>query len=588
MSLATLDEFCEDGEIPQSESLYEPDLAVQYSSGKRKLNQERKRITESAELSLEEKRGLYAFDRALRDQNNREDNRQAVTRSLYLCHGRLLQRDSGLFLKVIIKGEEGKDTLDELLEWVQSQNYSGNYIHKLLISVKTYGELCGSDEIAHRFEAIKPGEFREDNQAPLPGNIITWEEALEVADTRSHPRDRAWILTGWGTGARPESELLELQYKHLEWVGDHYIVTVPWNGKTGRRDIRLYAGAPTLKKWVEEEHPVHDDPDATLSPDTYIWTEEDKNDRVGYPTLYRVFTEAGEAADLGKDYNPRHYRRSRASFLAGKPTVSEQELRKFFGWCRRSPSPENYICAFREDIDRNIAAADGASDAAFDEQTDVSPVECNHCNQLTERHQESCVWCHGDVDEDLHGESYELNDPATEGKSGFDIIRDEGIMPRHIDALQKLRPLIKQQGDGLWDNLSMLRAAVESEVNEENIITGPGSYCARLSAAIATAAGSAAEAWGRAKAKATAIHPEMTAPSQMSTRRKAWFYTSMAGSLVVMFVLLYLDGALQNLASGDPVEWLGLALAVAFWKVLMDREFPSIEEARAAAQEQDG
>lgn len=587
MSLATLDEFCENGEIPQSESLYEPDLAVQYSSGERKLNKERERITESAELSLEEKRGLYAFDRALRDEDNREGNREPVTRSLYVCHGRLLQRDSGLFLKVILEGEDGKEALDDLLEWVQNQNYSGNYIHKLLISIKTYGELCGSDEIAHRFDAIKPGKFREDNEAPLPGNIITWEEALEVADTRSHPRDRAWILTGWGSGARPESELLELQYKHLEWAGDHYIVTVPWNGKTGRRDIRLYAGAPTLKKWVEEKHPVHDDPDATLNPDTYIWTKEDKNDRVGYATMYRVFTEAGEAADLGKDYNPRHYRRSRASFLAGKPTVSEQELREFFGWCRNSPSPKNYICAFREDIDRNIAAADGASDAAFDEQTDVSPVECNHCGQLTERHQDSCVWCHGDVDEDLHGESYELNDPATEGKSGFDIIRDEEIMPRHIDALRKLRPLIKQQGDALWDNLSMLRGAIEEELDEENIVTGPGNYFAQLSAAAATAAGSAFEAWGRTKTEAAAIHPRMTAPREMSTRRKAWFYTTAAGGLVMMFALLHLDGSLQELASGDLAEWLGLIFALAIWKWLLDRNLPDIEQARVAARKRD-
>jgi hypothetical protein len=78
----------------------------------------------------------------------------------------------------------------------------------------------------------------------------------------------------------------------------------------------------------------------------------------------------------------------------------------------------------------------------------------------------------------------------------------------------------------------------------------------------------------------------MTAPREMSRRRKAWFYTSMTASFVVMFGLLHLDGALQGLASGDPAEWLGLGLALAFWKWLLDRQLPDIEEAEAAAQEQ--
>jgi len=123
--MSTLGEFDEDAQFPEVESLWQPDLVVQYSSGEHKLNKERERITKSSELSQEEKRGLYMFDRALRNQNNSgEQKRKPVTRSLYLCHARILQRDTGLFLKTIILGEKGKESTEQLLEYVQNQNFS--------------------------------------------------------------------------------------------------------------------------------------------------------------------------------------------------------------------------------------------------------------------------------------------------------------------------------------------------------------------------------------------------------------------------------------------------------------------------------
>jgi integrase len=584
--MSTLGTFVDEGTIPDRATLYDPDLDAQYGSGEYKLNQERKRIMRSPHLSDQDKIGLCGFDKALRDENNRENNRKPVTRSLYLCTARLLQKDSGLLLHTTDAGDEGKERLNDLLEWVQNQGYSGNYIHKLMITIKTYGELCGSDEVQARFEPITPGQWREDNKPPNPSNVLSWADALEMADTRRHTRDQAIIVGLWGSACRPKSEFHELKYKHVEWCGDHYKISVPWDGKTGERTIRLYPGAATLRKWIEQEHPVHDDPDATLGPETYLWTKLDKNEHISYDTISTVTGEAGEAVGLNKDYNPRHFRRSRASYLAGKPTISGHELRNFCGWEINSPAPRAYISKFRKDIDRNIAMADGASTETIDDVQVVAPIHCNHCDQVTERGREDCVWCSATVDEELHEQAFGLEDPETEGMNIFEIIKEQGITADDIESLERLRPLIKQQGDRLYDDIEMLKRAVEG-MDSGNCVTGPGSYLARLSAGIATAAGSATEAWGRAKAKAAAIHPTMIAPSQMSTRRKAWFYTSMVGSLVMMLVVLYIDGALQDLASGDPTEWLGLLLAVAFWKWLMDRNFPDIEEARAAAREQE-
>ena len=585
--MSTLDEFFgEEVDLPERHTLYDPNLNPQYGTGLHKLNMERRRIIESAELSAHEKKGLCEFDKALRDENNRENNRKPVTRSLYLCTARLLQKNSGLFLDVVDPDDFGEEQLNELLEWVQNQEYSGNYIHKLLITIKTYGEICGGEDVQYRFEVIKPGRFREDNQAPNPSNVLTWRDALNMALTRSHVRDRALILTAWGAATRPESELWELKYKHLEWAGDHYKLTIPWNGKTGERTIRLYPGAATLRRWIEHEHPVHDDPDASLGPETYLWTKLTKNERVTYATISHIFNEAGEDAGINKDHNPRHFRRSRASYLAGKPTISEHELRAFCGWETNSPAPTAYVTKFREDIDRNIAMADGASTKSLEKVKVVAPVECNHCDQLTERGQEHCVCCGAEVDEDLHKQRFELADPETEGKTLFEVVKDQDITGDDIESLRKLRPLIKHQGDKLWDDIGMLKGAVES-LDRQNCVTGPGSYGAQISAGVATAVGSATAAWAQTKRKAMELHPDWMTPSQMPRRRAAAMIVAMTAMSTFMLVTMYLDGSLSELASGDPIEWTAIALALGYGKWLFDREFPTVEEARAAAAEEE-
>jgi len=583
--MSTLEDFVEDdNELPDRVTLYDPELNTRSGGGMRRLNNERKRIETSTELSEEEKKGLTEYDEELRNNNNKLNNRGAGTRALYLSLGRLMQKTSGLFLDTSRPGEAGEQALDELLEHVTSQDHGGNYVHNMMISIKTYGELCGHESNQDAFDDITPAKYRKENKPPNPGNVLTWNDALDMSKTQDHLRNQAMILTYWGSGGRPKSELWELKFKHVHWAGDHYKITMPWTGKTGERTINMHPGAPTLRKWIEDGHPVHNDPDDSLGPETYLWTQLNKNEQLSYQMITNIFSGAGEAAGINKDHNPRHLRRSRFSYLAGKPTISEDDLRFFGGWEFESPAPRAYIAKHSKDNQRNISMADGASDGVMDDLEAVAPITCNHCSHLTERHLEDCIRCGGTVDEDLHGDAYNLNDPVTEGKSVVEIIREDGITGSDIESLEKMQMLIKHEGEKIFDDLESWKDAADG-INGENCMTGPSGLVAQLSAAVSTAAGSAVEAWGRAKAKAIEIHPEMIAPSQMSTERKAWFYTSMVAAISVMLVLLYLDGSLQALAAGDPVEWFGVIFAIAFWKWLMDRNLPDIEEARAAAAE---
>jgi integrase len=586
--MSTLGEFIDEGSLPDRTTLFDPDLNPQYASGEYNLNQERKRVMNSPHLSDQEKEGLYEFDKALRDENNRENNRKPKTRSLYLSTARLMQKDSGLLLDTIEPGEYGEERLNELLEWVQNQDYADNYIHKLMISIKTYGELCGSDEVQARFEPITPGEWREDNKPPNPSNVITWADALEMADTRRHTRDAAVIKTLWGSACRPKSEFHELKYKHVKWCGDHYKISVPWDGKTGERTIRLYPGAATLRQWIEHEHPVHDDPDADLGPETYLWTKLNRVEQLSYDSISKLVNNAGKEAGISKDHNPRHFRRSRASYLAGKPTISGHELRNFCGWEINSPAPRAYISKFRTDIDRNIAMADGASTESIENVKVVAPIHCNHCDQLTERGQTDCVCCGGTVDEELHEQSFGLEDPETEGMSIFEIIKEQGITADDIESLERLRPLIKQQGDRLYDDIEMLKRAVEGLEDNQNILTGPGSLAAYASTAAIQTVDQATRSWIAAKSKMMRVHPDMIHPTELHPAEKRNLAKMLAAFFVLWVGSMAAFGNLIPLLRGQPHTVLGLVVALVWQAAIISREMPTLEEAQAAAEEQDG
>ena len=580
--MSTLDDFV-DG-VPEAETLYQHGLGAQYDTGEKKLNDARRRVIEDEELSQKEKRVLYKFDRELRDLNNREDRHKKVTRALHIDLTRIIQRDSGLLIDILNNSFDGKEALDELLEWVQSQGYADNYIHNHLITIKTFGEVVGSEIVQDRVDEIKPGRFRDDDSTPLPGNVVMWNEAIEMADTRTHQRDRAMILSQWGLGSRPDSEFLWLQYKHLEWNDGHYRVTIPWEGKTGERTIRLFAGSAALRLWIKENHPVHADPEAELGPETYIWTKLHRNERMEYDNLYRIFDEAGDAAAIAKDTNPQHFRRSRASFFAGKPSVSDAELRHQFGWSFDSSSPKHYIAKFRTDVDRNIALADGASVRDFEPQEKVAPIECNHCGRWTERHVTDCVCCGAEVDEERH----KAHIDATMGDAETDLlsmILAGDVTPGDLRSVKKLWGVIRDRpkiGEELDDLIEKTERMMDDE--KSNAVGGVGAYATIAAGAAVDAGQRAAAAWGRAKDEGMRLHPGYEHYPEMSLSRQLGVVVGLVLLITPLLASWYMDGTLAELAAGDATAWIPVSIGLAFTTWLLDRELPDKADAFEAME----
>jgi len=74
----------------------------------------------------------------------------------------------------------------------------------------------------------------------------------------------------------------------------------------------------------------------------------------------------------------------------------------------------------------------------------------------------------------------------------------------------------------------------------------------------------------------------------MPARRAVPLLIGLTSMSLLWLGIMHLNGNFAALASGDPVEWGSLVISLVLGKIMIDRQKPTLEEAQAAAEEQDG
>lgn len=575
------------------------------SQAKRRVERLRERIAGNPEerddrISDKDRDVLIEFDKQL--VSDRLDN----NRCGWKHHGNLLRHlfdfaveTNGLALS-LEDGARGKEGKKMMTSWIHENYDSGYTVQAKLSAIRVFAmAVLGCDHLPERFAEIEPSKHVDEDPAPLPEEVVEYEHILKMVKAANLSRDKAMITAEWDQGPRPMEEMWPLQRKHLTIKDDYIKITLERTaGKTDRRDLILTVGMPYLKEWLKN-HPVWDDPEVNLKqgkhtiddipPETYIWTQNNKNKLLSYAGFAARFEAAAEKADIPVDANPQHLRRSSASIMARQAEIGERDLRILYDWSYFSSSPEHYIAAHSQKVLTNVTMARGHNIKHVDEEPDISPILCERCGEWTMRGVENCVSCTHCVDTDQ--QTFETKKPEIENPySGDDGLHKKilngDVTGEDLASVQKVSADIRSMGEDFFDQLPKLQTRAESLYDSEVKSYGGVSAYLGIAAGHAVDAGQrSAEAWARAKTKAVEIHPDLIAPSQMSAQRKAWFYTTGAAGIVIMLSLMYLNGSLQALGSGDPTEWIGVLAGVMFWKYMMDRELPSIEEAREAADE---
>ncbi|MDS0284689.1 tyrosine-type recombinase/integrase [Haloarcula onubensis] len=535
-------------------------------------------------LSPEDRNILIQYDEQLTRDRKHNDRCGWYHHANTLSRLFVYAQETGQLAACLKDGDEGEQALDQITDWIHSQDYGGYSLQGHLSTIRVFAETI-LGELPERFEEIEPGAHVEEDPAPLPSNIVEYSDAIKMVVEVDSFRDKALILTQWSAGFRPMSELYTLQRKNVEIFDDHAEITLEPEGKTNRRSVILVVGSAMLRKWIEEEHPVHDDPEASMGPETFIWTKLNKNKHLCYGAMAERFTVAGDRAELEKDYSGQHLRRSAASVLAGQPYISERDLRQRFNWSPNSDAPEHYIAANSAATKVNVAMCRGRDVDGIKESPDTAPVLCPSCGDWTTRGLDSCIWCTHDLDDEQATFQQTMQDPRDAGEKDLaQMLLDGDVSASELRTIRKLEAQIKTERD-LFEQIDDY--IVKAEALEDAHETGGDSVSSLLGVTglvgwASATVGEAAQRWTSTKHAAMTIHPGLE-DYPPSRPRLAGVLLGWLAILSVAIPLLIMNSIFQDVVAGEPTAVLSAIIAAGIGLWLVHRDMPSLDEALDAA-----
>lgn len=365
-----------------------------------------------------------------------------------------LAKPGALSLAVVGDTEETVEAVKTIKSWlIDERDLANSKIGDHLQTIEHLGEYL-FEEMPERFGELSPRAWMDDDPTPAVTNIVTWEEAVRMAETRDRPRDQAMILVQWAAGTRPECERWDLQFKHLEYKSHYYNLTVPTPAKTGKRPVFLFPASAALRKWHTEEHPAHQECEDGPSPETPLWIYHSSNEPLGYSQIKRIFRNAGRDACIEKTHTAQLFRRPRASVSASRKTINHLDLHQMFEWTRNSNASKYYIAEFSGETKKHVGEADGHI-GEFKDPDPIAPIPCPNCERWTERGLSECIYCQHDVDDYSPIEEQVAVDPIHAEKDLMTMILDGEGTATDLESVRKLEGVIKKRSQ-LFDQIDQL------------------------------------------------------------------------------------------------------------------------------------
>jgi len=276
-----------------------------------------------------------------------------------------------------------KRDIEEFIYRVERSDYSPWTKHDYKVVLKRfYKWLKGNDEeYPEEVKWIKTTLKAKDEL--LPEDLLTEDEVMKLVEACSNPRDKAFIITLYESGARI-GEIGSMRIRDVSFEESYARLML--KGKTGSRRVIVVAAAPYLQAWIQN-HPLKNDPDAPL------WVNMGTVNRfkaMSYPALAKVLKVAAERAGLSEKVHPHKLRHSRATFLASK--LTEAQMNQVFGWKQGSDMPSIYVHLSGRDLDDAILGIYGLKKVE-EKEPKLKPKICPRCGASNAVEARFCMKC---------------------------------------------------------------------------------------------------------------------------------------------------------------------------------------------------
>ncbi len=220
--------------------------------------------------------------------------------------------------------------------------------------------------------------------------ILTEDEIKRMFKVADRGREKAMISFMYESGCRCPDELLHMKVSDVEF--DEYGAKVKLtSGKVGSRTIRIIASVPSLKVWINEEHP-----DPRL--DNWLWvskSDRNRNQPINYQSLKLAVRRWRHSAGIEKKVTSYTFRRTRYTHLATKmPTPL---LYKYMGQVQGSKVIDRYVELNDEAVDGAILNFYNMTKPETNDK--IKPLFCSRCNKQNSPELEYCDICHAPLTE---------------------------------------------------------------------------------------------------------------------------------------------------------------------------------------------
>jgi site-specific recombinase XerD len=256
---------------------------------------------------------------------------------------------------------------------------------KIKQTLKTfYRWLLGSEEYPSIVKWIKPGRVE---LLKMPDELLTEDEIAMLLGACRNQRDKTIISLLYDTGMRV-GELLNLKVRDIVLNKDSPSYAMV-DGKTGKRRVTLMLSVPYIANYLNDRVKER-------APESALFLTNYDNP-VDYANVRKILHDLKERSGIKKRIHPHLFRHSRATFYGNKMT--EQQLKKYFGWAGGSQMAAVYVHLSGKDVDNAIYNANGITNGNVDSTkpklTMKTCYKCHLVNEATARH---CVNCGSPLD----------------------------------------------------------------------------------------------------------------------------------------------------------------------------------------------
>jgi site-specific recombinase XerD len=221
----------------------------------------------------------------------------------------------------------------------------------------------------------------------LPEELLTEEDIAKLIEACKSQRDKTIIALLYDTGMRV-GELLNLKIRDIVLNKDSpsYVMV---DGKTGKRRATLVFSVPYLANYLDDGIKERGN-DTSLFFTTY-------GNQFDYDNVRKLLSDLKERTGMKKRLHPHLFRHSRASIYAN--SMTEQQLKKYFGWTGGSQMAGVYVHLSGKDVDDAVLKANGIIDNKGEPiRPKLTVKECHKCHDINEATAKYCIKCGSPLD----------------------------------------------------------------------------------------------------------------------------------------------------------------------------------------------